>query len=127
MRLADRTDWQPMIDGRVPVPTLLKLAETVARGKYAMAEGRHDDAIKLYEAAAALEAQVSYMEPPYWYYPVRQSLGAARFAAGDYEGAKADFMATIADRKSVVEGKSGSVRVDLGGRRFIKKKKNKKK
>src|SRR3546814_12841261 len=27
------------------------------------------------------------------------------------------------DRKSVVEGKSVSVRVDLGGRRFIKKKK----
>src|SRR3546814_17216042 len=27
------------------------------------------------------------------------------------------------DRKSVVEGKSGSVRVDLGGRRSIKKKK----
>src|SRR3546814_12835418 len=30
-----------------------------------------------------------------------------------------------ADRKSVVEGKSVSVRVDLGGRRIIKKKKNK--
>src|SRR3546814_11105506 len=28
------------------------------------------------------------------------------------------------DRKSVVEGKRGSVRVDLGGRRIIKKKKN---
>src|SRR3546814_13531164 len=28
------------------------------------------------------------------------------------------------DRKSVVEGKSGSVRVDLGGRRLITKKKN---
>src|SRR3546814_12586743 len=27
------------------------------------------------------------------------------------------------DRKSVVEGKGGSVRVDLGGRRIIKKKK----
>src|SRR3546814_15560473 len=31
--------------------------------------------------------------------------------------------ATIEDRKSVVEGKSVSVRVDLGGRRVIKKKK----
>src|SRR3546814_14312195 len=31
-----------------------------------------------------------------------------------------------ADRKSVVEGKSVSVRVDLGGCRIIKKKKNKK-
>src|SRR3546814_20973332 len=30
-----------------------------------------------------------------------------------------------ADRKSVVKGKSGSVRVDLGGRRAIKKKKQK--
>src|SRR3546814_12580057 len=29
-----------------------------------------------------------------------------------------------ADRKSVVEGKSVSVRVDVGGRRIIKKKKN---
>src|SRR3546814_11507642 len=32
-----------------------------------------------------------------------------------------------ADRKSVVEGKSVSVRVDLGGRRIIKKTKNKRK
>src|SRR3546814_11578556 len=30
---------------------------------------------------------------------------------------------TMIDRKSVVEGKSVSVRVDLGGRRIIKKKK----
>src|SRR3546814_11174825 len=29
------------------------------------------------------------------------------------------------DRKSVVSGKSGSVRVDIGGRRFINKKKKK--
>src|SRR3546814_12871379 len=29
----------------------------------------------------------------------------------------------IVDRKSVVQGKSGSVRVDLGGRRILKKKK----
>src|SRR3546814_16691828 len=31
---------------------------------------------------------------------------------------------SIKDRKSVVEGKSVSVRVDLGGRRIIKKKQN---
>src|SRR3546814_17275823 len=33
----------------------------------------------------------------------------------------------LRDRKSVVEGKSGAVRVDLGGRRYIKKKKKKNK
>src|SRR3546814_15007628 len=32
--------------------------------------------------------------------------------------------ATETDRKSVVKGKSGAVRVDLGGRRSIKKNKN---
>src|SRR3546814_14473660 len=34
-------------------------------------------------------------------------------------------MVVAPDRKSVVEGKSVSVRVDLGGRRFIKKQNNK--
>src|SRR3546814_6797744 len=36
-------------------------------------------------------------------------------------------LASIADRKSVVSGKSVSVRVDFGGRRLIKKKTNRKK
>src|SRR3546814_19721868 len=42
-------------------------------------------------------------------------------------GVSSGFMnARNRDRKSVVEGKSVSVRVDLGGRRIIKKKKNSK-
>src|SRR3546814_11261880 len=36
------------------------------------------------------------------------------------------FLCPLEDRTSVVSGKSGSVRVDLGGRRIIKKKKKKK-
>src|SRR3546814_18412073 len=36
---------------------------------------------------------------------------------------KGDKLMVVGDRKSVVEGKSVSVRVDLGGRRIIKKKK----
>src|SRR3546814_15882321 len=42
----------------------------------------------------------------------------ASLASGEGEGAS--------DRKGVVRGKSGSVRVDLGGRRNIKKKKQNK-
>src|SRR3546814_17522672 len=38
----------------------------------------------------------------------------------------AEVVSPLADRKSVVSGKSVSVRVDLGGRRIIKKKKKKK-
>src|SRR3546814_16827685 len=39
------------------------------------------------------------------------------------EDERLDVTPVEADRKSVVEGKRGSVRVDLGGRRLIKKKK----
>src|SRR3546814_19738388 len=40
-----------------------------------------------------------------------------------HRNAIAPTSAELGDRKSVVEGKSVSVRVDLGGRRIIKKKK----
>src|SRR3546814_13866439 len=47
---------------------------------------------------------------------LRHDFFAAKFAAGLQEGRKLD-------RKRVVQGKSVSVRVDLGGRRIMKKKK----
>src|SRR3546814_12317602 len=52
-------------------------------------------------------------------FPARAGRRARRRGRGD---ARVDL--ARADRKSVVEGKSVSVRVDLGGRRIIKKKKN---
>jgi tetratricopeptide (TPR) repeat protein len=36
------------------------------------------------------------MEPPYWYYPVRQSLGAAFYRAGRYDDAAQAFTAALA-------------------------------
>src|SRR3546814_5691549 len=53
---------------------------------------------------------------------LRDALEAQLRDAGKLEWALEDF-AALADRKSVVSGKSVSVRVDLGGRRIIKKKK----
>ena len=35
------------------------------------------------------------MEPPYWYYPVRQSLGAALLANGDVDGAEMAFRESL--------------------------------
>ena len=34
-------------------------------------------------------------EPPYWYYALEQTLGAAYFKAGDYEGAETAFEASL--------------------------------
>ena len=87
---------KPMIDQGVPAPELISLAETIAQGRWAYASGKYDDAIRLYQAAVGIEAKVPYMEPPYWYYPVHQSLGAALYQAGRYDEAREAFTAALA-------------------------------
>ncbi|WP_296177140.1 tetratricopeptide repeat protein [uncultured Brevundimonas sp.] len=71
-----------MVAQGVPAPDLLTLAEAVARGRFAAAQGRHREAADHYRRAVAIEATLPYQEPPYWYYPVNQSLGAALYQAG---------------------------------------------
>jgi tetratricopeptide (TPR) repeat protein len=80
--------FKPMVDQGVPAPDLLALAENVARGRWAFANRQYGEAADLYREAAALEQKIPYMEPPYWYYPVHQSLGAALFRAGKYAEAR---------------------------------------
>lgn len=87
-----------MIAQGVPAPDLLTLAETVARGRFAFAAGRYDDAAALYRDAIAIERRIPYQEPPYWYYPVNQSLGAALYKAGRYDEASQAFRAALAQQ-----------------------------
>ena len=87
---------KPMIDQGVPATDLILLAETVARARFASSSGRLNDAIKLYRDAIEVEARIPYMEPPFWYYPVHQSLGAALYRAGKYQEAQEAFTAALA-------------------------------
>ena len=84
------------IDQGVPATDLLSLAETVARARWAYAGKRYAEAARLYGDAAAIERKIPYMEPPFWYYPVNQSLGAALYSAGKYDEARDAFMAALA-------------------------------
>jgi tetratricopeptide (TPR) repeat protein len=59
----------------------LEIATKVLQGEIAAAEGRGDDRIRLLREAVDAQDKLPYMEPPYWYYPVRQSLGAALLQA----------------------------------------------
>lgn len=52
-------------------------------------EGKLKDAIIELERAVKLEDELSYFEPPTWYYPTRQSLGAVLLQAGKSERAEA--------------------------------------
>ena len=94
--MRESVEWKAMVDQGVPAPDLLQLAETVARARWAFASGNHREAARLYREAVAIEDKVPYMEPPYWYYPVHQSLGAALYRAGQYDAAREAFTAALA-------------------------------
>jgi len=89
-----------MIAQGVPAPDLLGLAASVARGRLAYAEGDYAAAAAHYRTAIALEAKLPYQEPPYWYHPVSQSLGAALVKAGKSAAAADAFRTAIAQTPS---------------------------
>ncbi|HEX6740884.1 MAG TPA: tetratricopeptide repeat protein [Sphingomicrobium sp.] len=95
-RIREGAALKPMIDQGVPAADLVSLAETIARGRFAYAGGRYREAAQFYQQAAELQAKVPYMEPPYWYYPVEQSLGAALYRQGRYDEAREAFTAALA-------------------------------
>ena len=94
--IRDSGDLKPMIDQGVPATDLLQLADTVARARWASAGRNYGEAARLYREAIATEDKLSYMEPPWWYYPVHQSLGAALYRAGRYDDAQQAFTAALA-------------------------------
>src|SRR3546814_9584761 len=73
LRMSDA--MKGMIDQGVPAADLAMLAELVARGRFASAERRYDDASGFYRQALEIERRIPYQEPDYRYYPVRQALG----------------------------------------------------
>lgn len=95
-RLRTSDAMKGMIDQGIPADDLVMLAELVARGRFAAAGGHHDEAIAFYRQAIAIEGRIPYQEPAYWYYPVRQSLGAALFQAGRYADASEAFRGALA-------------------------------
>jgi len=71
--------------------TFLDLAENILNARIAAAKGDHDQAIKHWEKAVEIEDKLYYGEPPEWFYPVRESLGAALLMNGQAERAEAVF------------------------------------
>ncbi len=53
------------------------VAREVLAARLAEARGKPDDAIKHWQAAVDAQDKIAYSEPADWYYPVRESLGAA--------------------------------------------------
>jgi tetratricopeptide (TPR) repeat protein len=64
-----------------PHREVLQIATHALLGEIHVRRGLTDDALRHFRAAMAIEDGLSYMEPPYWHYPIRHSLGAALLAA----------------------------------------------
>jgi tetratricopeptide (TPR) repeat protein len=74
-----------------PGTKILAIANKVLAGKVASSEGKKADAIQQLREGAKLEEAMPYMEPPFWYYPVHESLGAALLKSGKPEEAEKSF------------------------------------
>lgn len=90
-RIAASPDLNDMVAQGMPAPELLALSQAVAHGRFAVQSGNFAGAADHYRAAIRIEDQLPYQEPPYWYFPVRQLLGAALFLAGRHEEASKEF------------------------------------
>lgn len=94
-RLAESGNFSTLVNGGVPAPEVIELAQHVVLGRIAQSGGDWPRALAEFEQAVALEDKLSYSEPPYWYYPVRQSLGAVLLAAGRLDEAEAAFRQSL--------------------------------
>ncbi|RJG11584.1 hypothetical protein D3872_18950 [Massilia cavernae] len=95
-KLERTADFKPIADWGVPAKEIVHTARAVAAGRLADAKGDLPAAIKAYEEAIAVQDTLPYTEPPYWYYPVRQSLGAALMRGGQLDAAEQVFRTSLA-------------------------------
>ncbi len=94
--IGQKADLADLIAGGVPVKEVLAIAQHVVAARIAQGQGDLKTAVAEFEAAVAAQDKLTYMEPPYWYYPVRQSLGAVFLLAGELDRAEVAFRSSLA-------------------------------
>jgi tetratricopeptide (TPR) repeat protein len=75
--------------------SFLDLAEKILDARIAAAKGDHTQAVSYWEKAVEVQDKLYYGEPPEWFYPVRESLGAALLLNGQADRAEAVFRADL--------------------------------
>jgi tetratricopeptide (TPR) repeat protein len=87
-KITNSTDFKPFESWNIPAKDVTVIAAHVVRARIAQAKNDLASAVRELEAAVALEDKLPYMEPPYWYYPVRQTLGAVLALSGENQKAR---------------------------------------
>jgi tetratricopeptide (TPR) repeat protein len=94
-KIETTADFSLLNASGVPAQEVLKLARIVIRGRIAQAQRNFSSAVEQFEQAALIQDALPYTEPPYWYYPVRQSLAAALLQAGRFAESEEQFLRAL--------------------------------
>lgn len=89
IRFLDNADY--------PASVLLNIADDLLQGEMALQSGDPDLAVGHFERAVEKQDTLPYTEPPFWYYPTRQSLGQALLEAGRPAEAEAVYRKDLQD------------------------------
>ena len=88
-------DFSALTSGGVPALDILNIARLTVIARASAVEGDFATAVEAMEEAVALQDAIAYTEPPYWYYPAKQTLAAMVLRAGDAEHAEQLFLESL--------------------------------
>ena len=95
--LIAESDFTPLIEGNVPAIDVLNIARLTVIARASAADGDLATAIEAMEEAVALQDAIPYMEPPWWYYPAKQTLASLVLQDGQHERAEQLFLETLTE------------------------------
>ena len=86
--LKDTEEVRVIIKGGQPSGLLLEIANELLLGQIEFSQNNFSMASKYFETAVNLQDTLPYTEPPFWYYPSRQSLGNSLMKEGKSSAAE---------------------------------------
>lgn len=93
--LIAEADMSALTGGGVPALDVLNIARLTVIARAAAAQGDYASAMEAMEEAVAVQETIAYMEPPFWYYPAKQTLAAFALQAGQAERAEQLFLEAL--------------------------------
>ncbi|MEM9170078.1 MAG: hypothetical protein AAGC56_10530 [Pseudomonadota bacterium] len=124
--ISNANAFEAMATVNIPAKDILRVAELTVRGRAAAADGDLDAAIAALEEAVQVQDRLLYTEPPYWYYPLKQTLAGLALRKGDAARAEQLFLETLVDAPNsgwayYGLGEAFAAQGDKSGRKLAKK------
>ncbi|MBY0423623.1 MAG: hypothetical protein K2Q06_15065 [Parvularculaceae bacterium] len=95
--LVEQADFTALVEATIPAADILAVAERTLEARALAAEGKLSEAIEAMTEAVGRQETLNYNEPPYWYYPAKQTLAALNLRAGNAERAEQLFMESLVE------------------------------